>query len=67
MICLLSDEEISKLERLYDKYTKDFNIITGMISDLQDDRIGIYKEIIWLNRMLVRESDRESVIRIESE
>lgn len=43
------------MERLRDKYDKDIRIITGMISDLRDDKIGIGMELIQIEQLLERE------------
>lgn len=51
--------EIISLKRALDKYDKDYLIITGMITDLMNNRIGISEERIQLTKMI---SDREIML-----
>jgi len=52
----LINEEIISLKRALDKHDKDYLIVTGMITNLMDDRIGISEERIRLIGMI---NDRE--------
>ena len=49
---MITEEEIVKLKRLLAKNKADNLVIIGMISDLQDDRVGIIREIMWLENLL---------------
>jgi hypothetical protein len=51
--------EIISLKRALDKYDKDYLIITGMITDLMNNRIGISEERIQLTKMI---GDREIML-----
>lgn len=58
------EAEIISLKRALDKYNKDYLIITGMIDNLIDDRIGISKESMQLMEMI---EDREKALEEMSE
>lgn len=53
------EAEIISLKRAVDKYDKDYLIVTGMIEDLIDDRIGISREVTQLTEMII---NRERIL-----
>lgn len=53
------ETEIISLKRVLDKYNKDYLIVTSMIDNLIDDRIGISKESMQLMEMI---EDREKAL-----
>ena len=49
---MLNDEEIEKLERLVDKHESDFRTVSKMISDLEDNRIAIVRQLTSIKNIL---------------
>ena len=52
---MITDEETVKLKRLLTKQKNDLRIVMEMISDLNDNRIEIRRDIAWLEQMLGNE------------
>lgn len=55
----LIESEIISLKKALDKYDKDYLIVTSMITDLMNNRIGISEERIQLTKMI---GDREVML-----